>query len=308
MSSIAVCVATCNRPQGLARLLESLGELRFRHHATPDIRIVVIDNDASGSAAAVVDSIREDFRWPIAYAIESRRGIPFARNKAVALAANVDYLAFVDDDETVSPSWLDELLAVCLQFGFGIVRGPVVPIFEPGTAAWIIKGGFYERERYRTGQKVRFGATGNILVKRDLLQHIDGPFDEGFGLTGAEDTHLFERLKSLGATIVWANKAIVHESIPVSRSTTGWILRRAYRAGNSWVLCRRSLEVPKFWTVASAGKGFIRIVQGLLLLLLGLFRGRAAIVGALVIACRGAGMISGFFGHRFEEYKTIHGN
>ena len=43
--------------------------------------------------------------------VEGRRGIPQARNAAVAVALErADFVAFIDDDEVPSPLWLAELL------------------------------------------------------------------------------------------------------------------------------------------------------------------------------------------------------
>ncbi|UCC32144.1 MAG: glycosyltransferase family 2 protein, partial [Phycisphaerales bacterium] len=109
---VAVCVITCRRPEGLQRLLRALNALTFRGDP-PDIEVIVVDNDADTSAASVCDLLRRDLNWPLRYEVEPQRGIPFARNRAVACAADTaDFVSFIDDDEVPQPSWLDELLAV----------------------------------------------------------------------------------------------------------------------------------------------------------------------------------------------------
>src|SRR5829696_7619321 len=91
---VAVCVITCQRPEGLKRLIYGLNDLTFEKCETPDLEIVVVDNDPAGSACAFCESIRSDLRWPLKCDVEPRRGIPFARNKAVACAGEeVDLVA-----------------------------------------------------------------------------------------------------------------------------------------------------------------------------------------------------------------------
>ena len=50
---IAVCVITCFRPDGLKRLLEGMAVQKFVKNTTPDMRLVIVDNDAKGSARTV---------------------------------------------------------------------------------------------------------------------------------------------------------------------------------------------------------------------------------------------------------------
>ena len=84
--TVAICVATYARHKGLRRLLSSLASLE---PAEAGLRVVVVDNDAAGSARAVVDGL-EGFPWAIEYAVEPRRGISAARNAAVRRAGAVD--------------------------------------------------------------------------------------------------------------------------------------------------------------------------------------------------------------------------
>lgn len=217
--SVAICVATHRRPLGLARLFKGLDTLEFTNGSPRSITIVVVDNDPGLSAEKTCEALRDASRWPIEYVSEPRRGIPFARNASVVAARRLgaELLAFIDDDEVPEPVWLDQLLLVMHDTGAGIVTGPVLPAFEGAVPEWIKRGGFFDRERHRTGTFQDRAVTGNVLLRTDLLAAMPTPFDERRPLSGGTDTHLFRRLIMEGHRIAWADEAIVHEFNPTAR-------------------------------------------------------------------------------------------
>lgn len=309
---VAVCVITYRRPEGLRRLLNGLNELVFNKSPLPDLEIVVVDNDPTGSAQAFCEAARPNLRWPIRYCIEPRRGIPYARNRAIALAgSDVDFVAFVDDDEVPKPSWMDELLHVQRSYEADVVYGAVLPYFEDDVPAWVVKGQFFEhpfvRARYPTGHPLELADTNNVLVSSEVLRGMDHLFDERFALTGGSDTHFFMRVFRAGHRIVWAGEAMVYDWVPRSRANARWVLQRAYRYGNTRSLCELDLEPSAPGRVMPAAKGVGRIVQGLLLIPVSLVRGRHALVRALHKICYGAGRLAGVVGVQYEEYRRYIG-
>lgn len=226
---VAICVASYRRPEGLFALLGALDGLAF-DGPEPEIRVVVVDNDAAGSARAVCDNARTWLRHPITYVIEKRRGIPVARNAAVAAALDSDWIAFVDDDETPEPRWLEELLRAALVHGADIVGGPVAPRFERPPPRWVEAGGYFASRELPEGLERDDAYTNNALVRTERLAALDHLFDERMAPNG-EDTELFSRLTLEGARIVWAPRAVVHERVPPERATLTWLLPRSFHCG-----------------------------------------------------------------------------
>ncbi|MHC4811002.1 MAG: glycosyltransferase family A protein, partial [Planctomycetota bacterium] len=98
---ITIGVITGGRTQGLERLLESLADLSFSGER-PAMEVLVMDNHPEQLARAVCDRFRD--RLPVRHEVEPRRGIPFARNAVIAAAdPATDFIAYVDDDQTVDP-------------------------------------------------------------------------------------------------------------------------------------------------------------------------------------------------------------
>jgi succinoglycan biosynthesis protein ExoM len=305
---VAICIATCRRPRWLAASLKSLAELVIDKGST-ELRVIVVDNDPAGTAREPVSAVQPAFPWPLSYELEPQQGISFARNRAVRLALGweADFLAFLDDDETASPGWLTELLLAQQEYNADVVTGPVLPLYEAGVAEWAVQGRFFERPRHRSGTFLKCARSGNCLVSRSLVARSSTPFHPAFALGGGGDTHFFRRVHREGARIVWADAAVVHERVPASRATVGWVLRRAYRGGTSFALSERLLHPTRTWMLLRVGTGAGRALQGLMLLLPSLLLGRAGIVRALRTACIGAGLLAGVLGMSYREYRVIHG-
>ena len=306
-AGVAICVVTCRRPVWLEALLESLGRLTpVWENVAP--WLVVVDNDA-GSSRGVVDGARPRLPFRVIYDVEETRGISFARNRAVSLALRegARFVAFVDDDEVVSPEWLGEMLAVQQAYAADIVSGPVAPRFDDGVPRWIIRGRFFERPRFQTGTLRKVGATNNCLIARQLLEGRHEPFDARFATGGGSDMHFFKQVAREGGKIVWADRALVEEWVPRSRARVGWLLQRAYRGGNAFTLSERILDPPGRWLAPRIIKGLARTAQGVLLAVPSMLLGRAAAVRALQKAAIGAGTLAGVLGVRYQEYRALHG-
>jgi succinoglycan biosynthesis protein ExoM len=305
---VAICIASCQRPRWLAASLQSLSQLLL-HEGSTELKVIIVDNDPNGSAREPVAAARPEFPWPLSYDIEPQRGISFARNRAVrlALAWEADWIAFLDDDETASPQWLRELLAIQQRYAADVVSGSVVPSYEPGVAEWVVNGRFFERPRHASGTLLECAITANCLISARLLADSAEPFHPAFALGGGGDTHFFRQAHAKGASIVWADAAIVYERIPASRTTVRWLLQRAYRGGTSFALTERLLHRTPMWMLLRTCTGTLRGLQGLALLFPSLFLGKARVVGALRTACVGAGLVAGTLGLSYREYKVIHG-
>ena len=266
---------------------------------------VIVDNDADGSARAVVE--RAEQRLRLVYAVEPERGIPFARNRAVREAAGCDFVAFIDDDEIPEPAWLTELVATQQRTAADVVTGPVLPVFEEPPARWVEAGGFFERPSFPPDSVIPYATTSSVLISRAVLDRYAKPFNEAMRFTGGTDTHLFIRLRNAGAKIVWADGAIVEEMFPASRTTLRWILARQYRRGNTLSLCHCDLDRSWRRKLRQVGAGGWAVLRGVGLTATGIFRGRIHFVRGLQTVWLGAGLVTGAFRLGYQEYKTVHG-
>jgi glycosyltransferase involved in cell wall biosynthesis len=233
---ISVCICTFKRPALLKRLLDELARQEtgggFSYSA------VIADNDRNQSARQVVEAFDAVAPIRAVYCVEPEQNISRARNKTLQHATG-DYIAFIDDDEFPTRGWLANLLKTCQATGADGVLGPVKPHFEEAPPAWATKGRFFERPTHETGYRIdlKEARTGNVLLDRRILEGVTEVFLPELG-KGGEDVEFFSRMMGKGRVFVWCDEAAVYESVPPTRCTRGYLLRRALLRG------RNSLKNP----------------------------------------------------------------
>jgi len=226
---IDVCICTYKRPALLRRTLDALAVQETDGRFT--YSIVVVDNDRLRSAESVVSDFATRSTIPAAYALEPRQNIALARNRAIDHSTG-EYVAFIDDDEFPTKRWLATLFDACVRGGVDGVLGPVQPHFDQAPPEWVVKGHFYERQRYPTGYVIDWkkGRTGNVLLRRHILAAESARFNPAF-LTG-EDQEFFGRLIDKGHVFIWCDEAVAYEVVPPIRWQRGFMMRRALLSGS----------------------------------------------------------------------------
>jgi len=302
---VSICVSTYKRPEGLLRLLEGLNRLTFSALEAPIIEVVVVDNEAQGAALAACLRAKPTFRWTLHCHEEPRRGITYARNRCLdAITPPVDFIAFIDDDEVPEPLWLESLLLAQSRYGADVVTGPVSPDFEsPSVPTWILRGAYFGPRRHPDGYGLDVAFTNNVLMRGRIPAEMDRQFDHRFALTGGEDTEFFMQVRKAGYRIVWAEGAIVRETIPPSRTTISWILRRGYREWGSHSRCESAIYPSLGVRVQRVAKATALICAGCASLPLTALMGRHRLVRSLLLVSRGLGSYAGLLGKHYAEYS-----
>lgn len=228
---INVCACTFKRPELLLKLLREVERQETDGRFT--FSIIISDNDSQQSARSVVQEFAARSRIETIYCSEPRPNIALARNKALENARG-DFVAFIDDDEFPLPNWLLMMLKACEDHQAAGVLGPVRPHFDEPPPRWIINGRFCERPEHPTGRIMDWeeSRTGNLLFRRSILDNDPMPFDPNFG-TGGEDKDFFMRMTQKGHVFRWCNEGITYESVPPTRLTRSYMLKRALLRGRN---------------------------------------------------------------------------
>lgn len=255
-AQITTCIATYRRNQMLQRLLRKLADQEtcdIFHHS-----IIIVDNDASGSAQSMVAGINKELGLEITYCIEPVRSIAAVRNHALRLAKG-NYIAIIDDDELPPKNWLITLYNAIQTFDVDGALGPVHPFFDAQPPDWLIKGKFCERPTHRTGTILRWDQTrtGNVLLKKDVFDKHNLFFDEKFR-TGGSDQALFKQAMEAGCRFVATEEAPVYEIVPPERWTKSYYINRALV--NGFNAHKYSLQQPfGFSSIAAPIKSLVAL-------------------------------------------------
>lgn len=307
MADVAVAIPTFRRPNGLARLLDALARLE----TDAAVEVLVADNDAEGrEGLALCDRMAPSYRWPLEAILVEERGIAQARNGLVAhLLAHSDapFIAMLDDDEWPRADWLEGFRRVQRQTGADALRGTILRAFEapPSPQAALLLHADYSRAP--SGLTPMIDGAGNIFVSRACFAELDKPcFDPAFGLTGGEDRDFFTRLHAMGKRFARAEEAVCYEAVPASRASLRWVLKRAYRVGNSDMrvfLKHRPSAAARLVEIAKAFGAVV--LYPFFQLLCALPPKRRAL--PLCKLARAAGKIAALLGIHYREYAHVHG-
>lgn len=304
---VAICVATRRRPDGLARLFASLSALERPEGCT--IEVVVVENDEPHERPLPTCT------FPVRHVFEPRQGIPIARNRAIDEAApHADWIAFLDDDESVESTLIVRLLAAVRATGAPIATGPALPRFESGSPEWAARSGAYEPVRHSHLARVPYAFTNNVLFDAAIVRGDGAPrLDEGMLHTGGSDREFFARLARHGHAIVWADDAISYEWYPPARATYRWLFQRSYRLGTV-APATEAMYAKKTHDAATALPITARFA---LAWRAARFSARAAVRGFRNITDpasaaafvswdvgRAAGLVAAAFGMTYEEYRS----
>jgi GT2 family glycosyltransferase len=272
--SASIVVATRDRPDHLRRCLESL----VRQKSGRPVEIIIVDNNpASGLTAAV---LRE---FPTVRAIaEPRPGLSYARNAGIR-ASRGRIIVATDDDVTMHPGWLEELVAPFADPRVKVVTGNVLPadlstpaqrLFEAygglgrGTHGYRVDTDWFWAFR-RAVPTWLLGATANAAFRADIFANpAIGFFDEALGAGTpagcSEDTYLFYKVLRAGYAIVYEPRAFVwhhhradmpslrRQLFNYAKGHVGYQLTTLFRDGDLRALVRLCAELPRVYARRTA--------------------------------------------------------
>lgn len=222
---VDVCICTFQR----LSLAETLNSLLAQALPIDQFRVIVADNDDEPSARARVEAQLRG-RIDFLYLHAPARNISVARNACLD-AATADYVAWIDDDEVADQDWLQQLITALGAGRWDAVFGPVQAVYPPEAPTWATTADLHSARAVETRRGVDTGYTSNALVRRAVIGA--RRFDPALGRSGGEDTDFFSGLYAAGARFAAAPQAVVREAASPDRLRLNWLLRRAFRSGQT---------------------------------------------------------------------------
>ena len=298
---VFICVPTCMRPKMLAACLGSIATTK--EPPQNEVRLLVLDNDAEKSAETVFSA--QPFNFPARYLVEPQRGISSVRNRALdeAEAEGADYLAFIDDDQTLNENWLCALLEGMKETGADTINGAVEDVYPNGAPWWIrpskqTKGGGIEMGLSRF-------ATNFLLMKAQVFKGLR--FDMRFNLTGSGDYDYSMRAARRGFSFAETGKAYASSVVPAERLAFRNHFLTQWQRQTGYVLSHRLVDgFGK--TLFFFPKGLVKFCKGILYCVAGLAFGKRILAKGVKNIIAGSGLCYGVFAHgNYQKYAKIEG-
>jgi GT2 family glycosyltransferase len=160
----------------------------------------------------------------------ANRGIPFARNLALAHARG-EMIVFLDDDCIIYDEWLNKLLAPFKDESVVGVQGGVTVPHDTNQIGWVetllgFPGGGYKRVLEAKGsiQETREISTLNCAYRRWIFEKVGG-FQKELKYTG-EDYVLAKQACDLGRCLFVPDALVSHEARGNLSKVWRWFVRR----------------------------------------------------------------------------------
>jgi succinoglycan biosynthesis protein ExoM len=293
-------------------MLEACLDSLLAQIVPPDVHaeILVVDNNEEPDARPIVIAARGRSPFKIGYIWEPRRGIAIARNRVLvdADAHGFDQIAFIDDDETAAPDWLDGLMHPEYR-GVPVLTGKRIHVAPEPQPFWHVPSARKDRE----GRKLGTATTCNVRFSRSLID-AGLRFNEAIGLGGGEDTELFAEARRAGFEIRRTDRAVTYEAVHPERCTYFGQMYREFWSGavgaRKSVLLRgpiRGTLLHNLPAVLTGVVGLAEMASSPLFMAGGVtaFK-RRALSGGKKIG-KGIGRAAGMFGYLPQPYRDVVG-
>lgn len=239
MPVVWIIVLNWNRPQDTLECISSLCQLEY-----PSYQILVVDN---GSTDESIEAFRNLSginllinERNLGFAAGNNRGIEYA------LENGADYTLLLNNDTTVSPSLLSEMVEVAETDESIGIAGPVIYYAEEPTEVWfagmrfrfglyVVRRGLHLAPPLARMEDVDFISGCGMLVRRETWKRV-GLFDPRFFMY-YEDLDLCIRAGEAGYRIVTATRAHMWHSLSASTGGADSPLKQYFQIKSTFLFC-----------------------------------------------------------------------
>lgn len=250
---IVVTLPTFKRPEQVLLTLASLAA----QSTEKAYAVIVMDNHEDAEGAAAAAKYMNDNNLNGIVIIAHDRGNCHAYNAGWATALkefpNFKFLAVIDDDEVADKDWLRNHLKTLEDTSCDIVGGPQLQQFHENAADVWKRHPVFEPHYKNTGPVPILYSSGNVVIKRHVLDAMPQPFLEPkFNFIGGGDSDFYRRCQTKGFTFGWCNEAPVLEDVPERRATFRWVNARSYRNGAISAIIETRISDNRAKTIAKS--------------------------------------------------------
>lgn len=232
--SVVICAYTEKRLHDLIAAVVSV-----QQQTLPPLEIIVVIDDNPLLLERVLTCL------PNVILVENHepRGLSGARNSGIA-TAHGDIIAFLDDDATAAPDWLEQLSRGYSDPNVMGIGGAILPRWQgqrprwfPDEFNWIVGCTYRGMPEQRATVRNLIGA--NMSLRRTVFDTVGG-FSNGIGRIGTLPVGCEETELCIRAQQHWPHKQLLYEPaaevyhrVPVQRAQRAYFRSRCYAEGLS---------------------------------------------------------------------------
>jgi GT2 family glycosyltransferase len=251
---VYVIVLNWNAEAVTAECLESLVGLAY-----PNYRVVLVDNGSSDHSGEVLAR-----RFPDVCLLQMERNLGYTGGNNVgirkALAVGADYVLLLNNDTTVAPDLLDQLVDIAESDTSIAAVNPKILFADAPDRIWYAAGSYnwwlgmpyyYHKETVDQTpdlpQLITFATGCAMLLRGEALKKV-GLFDERFFAYG-EDTDLTTRIRKAGYQAVYNPNGVVWHKDGYTIKQQQGIAYKVYLATRNKLLLMAKHATPWQWLV-----------------------------------------------------------
>ncbi|PPS43915.1 glycosyltransferase family 2 protein [Chroococcidiopsis sp. TS-821] len=229
----SIVIPTYNRPEQLARCLESLTRLDYPRQ---DFEVIVVDDGSTTPLEPIVTR----YKLNLTLIHQANSGPAAARNTGVKRAKG-KYLAFTDDDCTPAPDWLTTLADRFATAPNCMIGGQTLNALRQNpysTASQLLVDYLYIFHQTSLPQ-LHFFTSNNMSLPTEMFRNLGG-FDTTFTLAAAEDRELCDRWLHYGYEMIYAPEVQIYHAHQLTLASF-WRQQFNYgRGAFNFQVCRSS--------------------------------------------------------------------
>ena len=253
---ITVVLCTYNRSESLASALNSAAALVLPESV--DWEVLVVDNNSNDRTREVAADFCSRYPSRFRYLFEPQQGKSNALNTGIREARG-SILAFMDDDVTVEPTWLQSLTSGLNSGEWSGAGGRIRPARSFAPPRWLPLQGpnnlggilalFDLGEKARELDRSPIGT--NMAFRKEIFRKYGGFRTDMGPRPGSEirneDTEFGRRVLAAGERIRYEPSAIVYHAMPEKRLTKEYFLAFAFDTGRTMI--REAARRPDIWGI-----------------------------------------------------------